>query len=159
MALAVHVAGPCLIRTDVSGTLQSLGYSVNGVDIETVEFRENVAGDENGGDAGPPIEVLKHGDLHIVSIEMSKWEDALVRQLETRVKNGTAGSVTSGILYHANSRFVRLLLTAPNFTRNYLAAIPIGPCHRGQIGSRYSRTRLQFECHAVGGVLYNTVTS
>ena len=159
MAAAVHVAGTLAISTDVSGSLAALGYSVNGVNITVLEFMENIPGDEKGGDAGPPIDVLSHGTIHIVEFDMTKWDDALAGQIDTRVKSGTAGSVSAGDLMRADSKALRLLLNGANFTRNYLHAIPRGNIQLGPVGSRYSRRRFVFECHDVGGVLYNSTTS
>lgn len=162
MSTIVNVAGPVLIKvnTGSAGGLADLGYSANGVNIDEQDFNENVPGDENGGDAGPPIDVLHHGQIHIIQMELTKWDPTVAARISNRVNASapTAGTVEPGVLYAGDSKFMRLLLTGDNFTRNYLAAIP-----RGSIGlnagSRYSRQRLAFECHAVSGVIWNTTTT
>lgn len=158
MAALVHVAGTCAISTDITGSLTLLGYSVNGVDIEEQDYMENIHGDEKGGDAGTPIDVLKHPDLHIVTMELSKWDDTVAGVISSRVNGGVAGSTSYGVLYRSDNKYCRLLLNAANFTRNYLIAIPRTPIRLGPTGSRSSRLRLVFECHDSTGVLWNTTT-
>lgn len=161
MAAAVQVAGACLVKTGTgsASALETVGYSVNGVDIQEDVFSGDVPGDQNGGDQGPPIEIQIFGEVHRISIDLSKYDSAVVAKIEAKINGGTTGqTTTAGTLYFAGAYYYRLLLTATNFTRNYLAAIPRQP--QGlNVGSKFSVKRLVFDCHAVNGVMWNTTTS
>lgn len=159
MSIAIQVAGPLMVKCDAAGALADLGYSDNGIRIASQDYRENVPGDENGGDVGLPIEVIRYGSMHIVSFELTKWDALLASIVDTRVKNGTPGSSLNFAMYMAESKTMRLLLIGQNFIRNYIAAIPSGDLVLGPVGSRYSRKAMAFECYPVNGVLYNTVAS
>lgn len=162
MAAAVIVAGKVLIRTGSGSAdaLEDLGYSINGVRIFEDVFTGDVPGDENGGDAGPPIDIQYFGQVDRIEIEMSKFDAAVIAKIAPRLKGGTAGTVgTPGTLFGAGSKFFRLLLTSTNFTRNYLAAVPRAPIEANW-GTKFTSLRLMFDCYALGGTtLYNTSTS
>lgn len=161
MAAAVVVAGATLIRTGTgsANALEDLGYSVNGIRIFEDVYTGDVPGDQNGGDAGPPIDVQYFGQVDRVELEMSKYDAAVLAKLAPRLLGGSAGVIgTAGTLFAGGSKYFRLLLTATNFTRNYLAAIPRGAIESNW-GTKFSVIRVIFDCHAFNGTLYNTTTS
>lgn len=157
----VNVAGKCQIWLDTgtAGALEFLGYSIDGVQIVERPFFVNVPGDENGGSEGPPVDKQLMGDLHYIRLEMSKYDDTIMEKIRKRLKGLAAqSSLVPGTLVFCGSYYYRLLLTAPNFTRNYLAAIPSEP-YEMNVGSRWSRAAIEFECHRLSGTLWNTTTT
>ena len=106
------------------------------------------------------------GELHYIRCEMSKWDDAILAKVRAKLNGNTeASSFTPGALVIAGSYYFRLLLTAANFTRNYLIACPSEP-YDMNAGTRWSRSLVEFECHRIPwtagsnpGVLWNTTTS
>lgn len=163
MSETVHVAGACAVKVDVLGSgLAVLGYTVNGVNIDEREHVENVPGDEHGGDNGPPIDQVLLPPLHLIHLEMSKWDDAVLAQVARRIKatTSTAGVSTWPVLMRGSDAYMRLLLLGPNFVRNYTLARPTGDISINGIGLRSSRARLTFEAHVTTatGVMFNTTT-
>lgn len=161
MPAAVVVAGPVLVRTGTgsANALEDLGYSINGIRITEDVFMGDVPGDQNGGDAGPPIDVQYFGQVDRVELELNKYDSAVLAKIAPRLLGGTAGTTgTPGTLIAGGTKYFRLLLTATNFTRNYLCAIPRAPIESNW-GTKFSVVRLVFDCHAFNGTLYNTTTS
>ncbi|CAK9057774.1 Uncharacterized protein SCF082_LOCUS30935, partial [Durusdinium trenchii] len=113
------------VDTGTSNALETLGKTANGIQIREQVFRENVPGDANGGDAGPPIDIQYHGEIHIVTLEFTYWDDSIMAKVIPKLYGGTAGAVgTAGTLWAADSKTYRLLMDGSGFTRNYLRAIP-----------------------------------
>lgn len=161
MTMQVVVAGPVLARTGTgsANALEDLGYSINGVRIFEDVFMGDVPGDQNGGDAGPPIDVQYFGQIDRVELELNKYVPTVVGKIAPRLLGGTAGTIgTPGTLISGGSKAFRLLLTATGFTRNYLAAIPRGAIESSW-GTKFSVIRVTFDCHAFNGTLYNTTTT
>lgn len=161
MAEQVNVAGAVLVKvgTGSASALESLGYSINGVDIQEDVYTGDVPGDQNGGDSGPPIEIQYFGEVHRISLDLSKYDPAIAAKIQPKYKGGTAGVVgTPGSLFFAAGTYFRLLLLGTNFTRNYLGAIPRQPMGIN-VGTKFSVQRFIFECHAVSGTVWNVTTS
>lgn len=160
MAAAVQVAGACLIQVNAGAGIESLGYSVNGVDATAEAFWIDVPGDENGGEQGPPIEIQFLGEIARIRMELSKWDSSVFAKVEARLKSATAGTPsTPGTLVFANSLDMRLLLNATNFDRNFPRAIPRGAIEMNR-GTRWARAVIEWECHKdATGVLYNSTMS
>ena len=161
MAAAVQIAGACEIKVATNGgSLQSLGYTRNFADVTKEAFWVDVPGDENGGDEGPPIEIIYLGEIARVRLELTKWDATVAAIVKARLSGGTAGTPGStGTAMFAGSKDLRLLLNAANDPRNFPRAIPRGSIEIGR-GSKYSTLVCEFECHKDGsGVLYNTTTS
>ena len=161
MALAVVVDGPALIKTGTGSAdaLESLGYSIDGIQIAENGYFDDVPGDQNGGTAGPPIDVQYMGEIHRIRMELSKWDIAVAAKLFPKLKGGTAGVIgTPGTLIAGSSSYYRLLIVPTSNPRNYLAAIPRGAIEINK-GTRFSRLVLDFECHAFSGTLYNETTT
>lgn len=158
MAVAVQVAGLVTIQVDTgsSHALETLGYSVNGVDIEENIFTLDVQGDEHGGDSGPPIDVQYLGQVDTVRMELSKWDDAILDKIRARLWNSgfttpAAGQVLSadiGSLFFGGSKFFRLVLDAANsgFDRDYIKVIFREPIVVNR-GVKHSIARLTATCY------------
>lgn len=167
MASTVHVAGVAQIKLDTgaSNALEELGFTINGAEIREEIFMENVPGDENGGDAGPPIDVQYFGEIHHVRLELSKWDAAIAAKVLPVLYGGSAGVLgTAGTLMAGGSKTFRLLINAATEPRNYLKAFLRNQKETNK-GTKFSRLVLDFECHANGsvysggGTLYNTTVS
>ena len=174
MAAVIQVPGPCLVKVSTGGsvsvpTLETLGYTVNGADITHEVMMDDILGDQNGGDSGPPIDIQYYGQIARVRLEMSKWDSAVLHKLLPRVHpDGGAGGLvtvntaTVGTLIAGSSSGFRLLLLPTAVAvngpmvgpMNFLIAIPRGPMEVNK-GSKWARLVLDFECHAASGVLAN----
>lgn len=172
MAKAVHVPGTALIRIDVSeahDSLSDLGYCRNGADIVFDGFFINVPGDENGGDEGPPIEVLQLGQMARVRLEMTKYEASIIDVINSRIW-GTAGGtdelVAGGtppavgrMMFGENLTF-RLLVQTTHRAYNFPRTFCRSPIELPQYGSKFSMVICEFECHkSAAGVLFNSTTA
>lgn len=158
MAEQVQVAGLVTIKVDTGSAhaLETLGFSVNGVDLEENIFTLDVQGDEHGGDAGPPIDVQYLGQVDIVRMELSKYDKAVLDKIRARLWNSgfttpAAGQVLSadiGALFFAGSKFFRLVLDAANggFDRDYVKVIFREPITVNR-GVKHSIARLTATCY------------
>ena len=161
MALAVITTGAALIRTGTGASqiLEDLGYTINGVTIIENVYMSDVPGDQNGGDEGPPIDIQYFGQVDRIRMEFSKFDQLVADKIRPRLEGGTAGTVgTAGTLITAGTKYFRLLIEPTSLPRNYLAAIPREPIEVNR-GTKFSRLILEFECHAIGGVLWDTTTA
>lgn len=164
MASTVHVAGAAQIKLDTgsSNALEELGYTINGAEIREEIFMENVPGDENGGDAGPPIDVQYFGEVHHVRLELSKWDASIAAKVLPVLYGGTAGVTgTPGTLMAQGSKTYRLVINSSTEPRNYPRAFLRNQKETNK-GTKFSRLVLDFECHASaagGGTVYNTTVS
>lgn len=161
MALSITVDGPALVKTGTGSAfaLEELGYSINGIMILEEAFMGDVPGDQNGGDLGPPIDVQYFGQIDRVRCEFSKWDVDVMDKISPRINGANPGEITTpGSLYAANSYGYRVLILPTNNPRNYLFGIPRTPIERNK-GTRFTRMVVEFECHAVSGVLWNETTS
>lgn len=162
MAEAVVVAGAVLVKTGTgsANALENLGYSINGIQIRERVYTLDVPGDQNGGDEGPPIDRQYLGEVDLITMELSKYDVAVFAKLTPKLLGGTAGqTATPGTLIFGASKYYRLLLTGAAFTRNYIGATLIGEPIEFNAGTKFSRLRIEWECHAISGVKWNSTTS
>lgn len=157
------VAGPCEIwvNTGTTSALEFLGWSLNGVTIQEVAYHAPIHSDENGGTLGPPTDYQLFGHQHRISMELSKFQDAVLARLDPRFNpNATTENVGVGMLLACTTASFRLLLKAPNFLRNYLSTVILDPIELSPIGSQATRARVTFTASvAIGGTLWNRTTS
>lgn len=164
MAEAFHVAGPAIVKITALGgtspTLETLGYTANGADVTLESHFENVPCDENGGEQGPPAELVYLGERATVRLELTKWDEGVADLIRPRLSNGTAGTVgTPGTLVFANTYEYRLLIASTNQPYNFTRAVPRSAISINK-GTRHSRLLLEFECYKdASGYLWNTTTS
>lgn len=162
MAEAIQVAGVAGIHIDANqgSGLEFLGYSVNGVTISWDWYTMNVPGDQNGGDDGPPIDIQQFGEIARVRCEMSKFDLSVWNKVLARVPTktvGLAGTVGQLLLGTASSTFRLLINPTLSQVHNFPVAIPRIPIDNN-VGSKYSRPVVEFECHMVSGTLKNETT-
>ena len=159
MALTFHVACTATVKTDAGGSLAELGITVDGVNISARTFHEPIHTDNHGGSAGPPEDIIDHGQVHTVTMDLVKYDSTQAGIIESFQKNGTVGSVAAPcVLLKADGKTFRLLIVGTNFARNYLVAFPVGEINVGPVGAKNTRMRVTFECHPnSSGVLYNAI--
>ncbi len=164
MAVTPKVAGACQVMVAApsisSGALQTLGYTRNMADIRKEAFFLNVPGDQNGGDDGPPVDVIYLGETALIRLELTKYESVVANIVRARVDGGTAGqSAAPGTLMFSGGGSMRLLLNSPNNPYNFPRCFPRMPIEIG-LGTKFSSLIVEFEAHKDAfGVLYNAVTS
>src|SRR3972149_3350399 len=125
MATTIQVDGLATIKVDTGGShaLETLGYTINGVEVTKNAHNLPVYTDENGGDSGPPTDVQQMGEHHIVTMHLSKWDEAFLEKIRPRLYGGTAGTVgAAGSLLQGGSLFYRLLIHSVSRPYNYLVA-------------------------------------
>ncbi|MHA2065660.1 MAG: hypothetical protein ACXABY_14890 [Candidatus Thorarchaeota archaeon] len=144
-----NIAGPVLIKfstfsreTSTEGdesNLIILGYSQDGCRLSWQQFERMVFGDQNGGQEGPPVDVIIHGEMCEVSFLLNDYTKAVLEKLRytyTMEIEGDAGAPLSakpglppnaGTLLIAKYRSIRLLLEAPNHVVNFPTAYWTNP--------------------------------
>ena len=117
-ATAVYVALSVPGGSSPSGAIALLGYSVNGVEVEEESYVEEVHGDQNGGDAGPPIEIVEHGEVHRIRMTLSRWDETVLAVIRTAIYAGAQGGSfplgtppSAGTLVFGNTGTFRLVLS------------------------------------------------
>lgn len=159
MALAIQVPGPALVRINAGEGLEDLGYSINGVEVTPEVFMSDVPGDQNGGDEGPPIDVQYFGETARVRMDLSKWDSAVADKVFARLSTKVGGAIgTPGSLIAAGSHSFRLLILPTSAPMNFLLAFPRAPIETNK-GTKFARLTVEWECHAVSGVLWNVTTT
>ncbi len=157
-----NVAGKVQVWVDtgVGNSLEFLGYTINGVEIEEMTFMSNIPSDEQGGTEGPPADIQHMGDLHYIRLELGQYFDTVLAKIRARLKGATEGaSITPGTLIRCGGYTFRVLLFAPNYVRNYVACIPRGAM-RVNVGTQFSRALVEFEAYRnASGVLHNTTAT
>jgi hypothetical protein len=84
--------GFCLIYTgtDASGAFDLVGETRDGVMLTPEGYWIEVKGDENGGEAGPPIEIQYVGETARLRCEMTKFDPFMAKLLERRLNPSVA---------------------------------------------------------------------
>jgi hypothetical protein len=168
MAVAPQAAGTVLVKIDANqgSGLESLGYTINGVDIQEEHRHTEVPGDQNGGEEGHPIEEQWLSSVHIVRLELSSYERLVGEKLHAHLAGATAGTTpTPGTFILGASKYFRLLLLSTNtdFIRNYTRAILAGEPKEINHGTKWRKFVATFKCYPTtpggAGTLYNTTSS
>jgi hypothetical protein len=165
MALLVQVPGACLIKTGTgaASALESLGYSINGVEVTEEMLSEDVPGDQNAGEGGNPIDIQDYGHIARIRMELSVWDFTIVGKIRSKLNAIAAGtSPTPGSLIFANSYHYRLLLlpTTAADAMNFPICVPRDP-HVINLGAKFARVIFDWIAYPPtgGGVLWNTTTT
>lgn len=147
MAHAVLVPGKSEVKigSGTQGALESLGYSMNGVEIRWETYRTRVPGDQNGGELGPPIEKQVFGHKAIVRVELSKFDATVARKVD-KLLNGMTGEVPVGTLLYGSVGYYRLVIDNTNDPYTFYNATPIEEPRELNVGSRWQRRVYTFEC-------------
>jgi len=164
MPYTIHVPGAALIRvgTGSGGALADLGYTQNGADLSFQGYMENVPCDDMGGDAGPPAEILYHGETALIRLELTKWDPVPVAVLNGRLRGlATPGTPAGpGVLMFTGTHDFRLLILTSEMPYNFPRTILRNPIQLPRRGSRASIVVVEFEAHKdASGVLYNTTSA
>lgn len=171
MADQINVSGLVRVKFEFktsgswAGGIKTLGESMDMVDVEERVFTHNVPGDRYGGPQGPPIEQQWLGEIHVVRMELSRWDPTVwnvVRRRGVRENLGSHQSGDVGALMLA-SRSCRLILDCPTRPFNYPCAL-INSSLQYSKGTKFSSVALQVECHVAqqgdqAGILFNSDTT
>ena len=162
MANTIQVDGLATIKiaSPAAGSLETLGYTINGVEITEQVFTEEVKGDENGGDPGPPIDIQYLGEVHTIRMTLTKYDEAVLNKVRAGIAGGTAGTIsTSGTLYFQGTVAWRLLIHSVNRPRNYINVVFQEPkeINKGTIHSKAIIVAKAY--YGAAGVIYNATTS
>lgn len=158
VAIQVDKAAQIKIASPAAGGLEELGYTSDGCMITEQLFTTEVHSDEYGGNEGPPADIQFLGEIHIVRLNLSRYDEAVANKIRSSVAGGTAGTPAArGLLYKQDSKFWRLLINTAVRPRNYLCAIFRTPKEFNK-GTKYSQLQIEAVCYetAVGQPLYNT---
>ena len=162
MAITIQVDGPALIKiaSPAAGSLDSLGYTENGADIEEQLFPYNVVGDQNGGDAGPPIDIQYMGEMHRIRLLLTTYDEAILNKIRAGLAGGTAGTPgTAGTLYFQDTKAFRLLIHTTNRPRNY-GRVVFTEAKSINKGTKHSKALVTALAYKDGsGVLYDATTT
>ena len=95
MAVEVQVPGRCNIRVSIDdgANYNSLGFTQDGVELTFEPFTLDVPGDEHGGTDGPPIDVQFLGMIVRIRLQLTSWDTAVWKTIETRINDGVFGEV------------------------------------------------------------------
>lgn len=160
MTIQVDLASLIRIASPAAGSLEDLGYTMNGTEITEQVYTYPVMGDQNGGDAGPPIDVQYMGEIHIIRLLLTKYDEAVINKIRAGLAGGTAGTPgTKGTLYFQQTSAWRLLVNTTNRPRNYTRVIFSEPKEINK-GTKHSQALVVARAYEdASGVLYNAVTS
>jgi hypothetical protein len=168
--LQVHVAGLATIMINSApenaSTMKVLGYTQDGAYLGFQPFAQEVPGDENGGDAGPPIEKIWMGEVCQVQLDFTKWDAVEASVIAKRLREfgqltavnptGRGARATAGQLMF--QRAFCLGIDAPWQKLVFPVAIPDQPIQTN-LGTKYARMSITFTCYrnslANGGILYS----
>lgn len=166
MPVSLQVSGTVLVKVGPTGTadnaLEVLGYTANGARIQEEDFYEEVHSDEQGGDAGPPIDLIYMGKRVRVTLELVRWDAAVADKLAARIATPSTPPpglrLEPGIVMVAGQKTWRLVLKS-NVGSWDLPACAV----RGQFemnkGSRASRLLIAFEAYPDStGYIYKPYT-
>lgn len=162
MPATINVDGPAVVQVDTgtSHALETLGYTRDGVEVRFEGHFVDVPGDENGGEAGPPIDVQYMGERAIIRLELTKYDAIVAGKIAARVWGETSGvPADAGTLFFGSGKAFRVLINTTERPYNFPRCIPREPIEVNK-GTRFSRLIIVFEAHKdATGVLYNdTIT-
>lgn len=163
-AVCAQYAGPLQVWTDVgsSNALQFVGWTVNGAEIEEIAYMAPIHSDENGGEAGPPIDYQYFGAQHRITLEFQKYQPAVLASWEARYNpNASSANVGVGMLLACSNAMFRCLLFAAvggvaNYIRNYIGCVIPEPIGFSPVGTQASRARVTLLANPINGVIYNS---
>ncbi len=114
MASQLHVNGPCQIQVSTSptGSLSSLGYTVDGVDPSVEDMTQEVFCDIFGPKV-PFDEILLLQVAHI-SARVEFYDETVMKKMRSQIYAGTEGTAAGflpGTLYGASGNYMRVNLS------------------------------------------------
>lgn len=102
----VYGVADCFVTLTPSNnsSYSELGTTRDGVSLTSDGYFIDVHNDENGGEAGPPIEIQFVGETAKIRIELTKYDPTVAANLEDHCYSGSAGVVApAGTLMFASS--------------------------------------------------------
>jgi len=150
MSIAVYAFGPCniSINTGTSGAWENLGYTADGVRVREEAIQLPVPGDENGGAEGVPIEFQHLAEQHFLTLELTRFDTAILQKLRSRFKSGITAGMTKSPGTLVATDYFRVLLQSDTVSgnhRRYLKAYATQPIEE-TIGTKYSRPMVVLQC-------------
>ena len=148
-------------NTGVSVTYNNndIGFTRDGVRIRVEPRWGDVFSDDWGGEGGAPADTQILGSIAIVTLELTKYDIGNVQGLTSFNKTPNAGLIDPpGTLTRQESKFGTLVLTGSKEVWTFTVAFP-REAYEVNKGTKFSRLIMEFECHAVSGVLWNVTTS
>jgi hypothetical protein len=161
VTIQVDLASGIWIAAPAGGTLEELGYTTDGSFVTEQIFTTEVHSDEFGGQEGPPADIQYLGEMHIIRLNLSRYDEAVANKIRASTAGGTAGTpATRGTLYKQDTKTWRLLIKTTNRPRNYLCAIFRQPREFNK-GTKFSQLQIEAHCFepTLGAALYNTTTT
>lgn len=161
MAISPEVHGAALIRIVApGGSLESLGYTVNGADVSSTGYWDDVYSDRFGGESGPPIDVVFLSETAEISLLLSEWENSVLDKIHFNRTNDTRGTPTTvGTLMLGGSNTYRLLVNTTTEPLNFPTVI-FRDVQEINKGTKHSRVRLSATAYPWNsGVLMDASTS
>ena len=155
MAIAYIIPGACQVKIQpTAGALQELGYTAEGVHVREEVRRVNIPVDTNGGTEGIPGDIQYLGEMHFITMELTKWDSAQVALIDPKLAGGTQGQMgTVGTLMSSVS--FRVLLNSAVLPRNYLVCFPLGAYETNR-GTKYARQVITWEAYPnASNVIWN----
>jgi len=174
MAESHHVFGEAAIKVGLgsAGALQTLGFSVDGVDIE--EYRPVVPIYDDRAGPETPTDEQQFPSYGYIAAQLIWWDSTVLSNVFVRADNGTTEGVNAGagVLFGAGGKYYRLLIDVPTVSPtnelpfNFLSSRLEGKPTRTKVGSKtYIWTIRWFavgfftSTSASGSVLYNRVNT
>ena len=152
MTVQINKAGFSTIKVNCGAGLQILGYSLDMVDERDQAYWHDVPGDLHGGPQGPPIDSQLLGRLLHVRVELSKYDEAVLKKLRHRLatnNNSVEGVLADseiGMLAFQDNKSIAVYVASANQPRYYSKCILREPIEVGR-GTKFSTLILTFEAH------------
>lgn len=164
MALNIQVPGLAVIKMTLGedNAIQTFGYTQDGANLTFQPFYQDVPGDENGGDAGPPIDKVFMGEICQIQLDFTKWDAAYELILQKRMRDKTnllttGVPVGAGTLTFANA--FTLQVVATNRIYNFPRAVPES-AFQINIGTKFARLQATFTAYkSTNGILWSASAS
>lgn len=135
-----------------SGPLKQLGHSTDGISVSERTFYDDIHGDRNGGQSGPPVEIQFLGKIASIRLRLSTFNRLCAEQLRTRggvVANaGRIDQCEIGKFLLHPGRAMRLTLHTklPEDTMNFYACI-LRDAVEHNMGTKHTEYHFAFEAH------------
>lgn len=157
MAVQVNVAGAVTVKVQFpEGDLEVVGKTRNGPDVSEQPFFLPVPGDDNGGDAGPPIDIQYLGEIAHIRLELTKYDPDIVELIRAFVAGAVLGTPASaGTLMFQQNKTARLLLDSSGAIQNFPRVVFQEPITRN-VGTRFTICVITATAYKTdAGVLFN----
>jgi hypothetical protein len=81
-----HIDGACLVKVEYNvnsntSGLQTLGYTIDGARLSLHQYERPIHGDQNGGNDGPPVDIIIHGWTVDIALAMVDFDFEVLEDL------------------------------------------------------------------------------